>query len=32
MWFDIAWSNGDYRLETDPGLLTVWRRLAAGRS
>lgn len=27
MWFDIPWSNGDYRIETDPGLLAVWNDL-----
>jgi hypothetical protein len=29
MWFDIPWANGDYRLETDPGLLTVWKNLSS---
>ena len=28
MWFDIPWSNGDYRIETDPGLMKVWQGLA----
>ena len=28
MWFDIPWSNGDYRLRSDPNLLSAWRQLA----
>ena len=27
MWFDIPWSNGDYRLRSDPRLLQAWRDL-----
>ena len=28
MWFDIPWSNGDYRLSSDPNLLSAWRQMA----
>jgi hypothetical protein len=28
MWFDIPWSNGDYRLSSDPNLLSAWRAMA----
>lgn len=30
MWFDIPWSNGDYRISTDPALYAAWQSRLTG--